>query len=257
MALLRSENGCPWDREQTHRSIRQNVIEEAYEVADAIDRQDASALCEELGDLLLQVVFHSRMAQEAGTFDFDDVADGICKKLIGRHPHIFGNTAVGSAQEMYALWDRIKVLEKGQTSAAETLRAVPASFPSLMRAQKLCSRTERAGFQSAGAGELFAELHRRLEDAGNRTGEGKTIRADEFGTLFFALAALARRLGVDAEEALSRTCGRYVERFERMEACAEEQKQELSRLPCAQSALWESGTDGTALPNNNTEESEK
>ena len=136
MELLRSEDGCPWDREQTHSSIRKNVIEEAYEVADAIDKNDQASLCEELGDLLLQVVFQSQMSREEGAFTFDDVADGICKKLVLRHPHIFGNVNAGGSQEVLNIWEEVKKKEKGQKTATETLRAVPSSFPALMRSQK-------------------------------------------------------------------------------------------------------------------------
>ncbi len=257
MALLRSENGCPWDRVQTHQSIRQNVIEEAYEVADAIDQEDSRALCEELGDLLLQVVFHSRMAQEAGLFDFDAVTDGICKKLIGRHPHIFGDETVGSAQEMFALWDRIKVREKGQTSASQTLRAVPLSFPALMRAQKLCTRTERAGFRCADTNELFAAISETLDRLQRLSAAGEKIGDADVGALLFAAAALSRSLGRDAEQALAGTCSRYVERFERMESRARMQKQTLADLTDEQRALWETAEDGRQLPNKNTEESEK
>ena len=257
MALLRSENGCPWDKIQTHRSIRQNVIEEAYEVADAIDKEDSRALCEELGDLLLQVVFHSRMAQEAGLFDFDAVTDGICKKLIGRHPHIFGDETVGSAQEMFALWDQIKVREKGQTSAAQTLRAVPLSFPALMRAQKLCTRTERAGFRCADTNELFAALRDTLDRLQRLSAAGETVDEADVGAMLFAAAALSRSLGRDAEQALAGTCSRYVEGFERMESRARMQKQTLADLTDEQRALWEMAEDGRQLPNKNTEESEK
>jgi len=258
MALLRSENGCPWDRAQTHRSIRQNVIEEAYEVAEAIDKEDPQALCEELGDLLLQVVFHSRMGQEAGLFDFDAVTDGICKKLIGRHPHIFGDEAVGSAEEMYALWDRVKAQEKGQTSASQTLRAVASSFPALMRAQKLCSRSERAGLCLMRTDELLAALQSSLDCLRRKLEEGEQASPQDLGSLLFAAAALSRSLGTDAEQSLAAACDRYVERFERMENLIDEQKQTLADLsPERQLALWKAAEDGNSLPNKNTEESEK
>ena len=146
MRLLRSKDGCPWDREQTHLSIRKNLIEEAYEVCDALDQQNTALLCEELGDLLLQVIFHSRIAQEAGTFNLDDVADGICKKLIVRHPHIFADVLVSGSDEVLDNWDEIKKREKGQHSATETLRAVPMVFPALMRSQKVQKRAAKAGF---------------------------------------------------------------------------------------------------------------
>ena len=236
MALLRSENGCPWDLAQTHRSIRQNVIEEAYEVADAIDRESAADLCEELGDLLLQVVFHSRMAQEAGAFTFDDVADGICKKLIGRHPHIFGDRKVGSAQEMLALWDAVKAEEKGQKTASETLRAVPVSFPALMRAQKLCSRSARAGvLPEDPAGAMRAVL--------DRLQTGEKVDGAELGSLLFSAAALCQTLGADAEQVLAAACGRYVDAFAQTERMAAEAGIPLSQAAEAQKRIWRTSVD--------------
>ena len=132
MRILRGEGGCPWDREQTHASIRKNMIEETYETVEAIDRQDSGMLREELGDVLLQVVFHTQMEQERGVFNFDDVCDGICQKLILRHPHIFGDVVAKTSDQVLKNWDEIKKKEKGQTSAAQTLRSVPAVLPALM-----------------------------------------------------------------------------------------------------------------------------
>lgn len=129
MSILRGEGGCPWDREQTHESIRQNMLEEAYEAAEAIDLKNPEMLCEELGDVLLQVVFHARMEQEKGGFTFDDVADGVCKKLILRHPHIFGDVQVRDSDEVLKNWDAIKKVEKSQKTTTDTLRAVARSLP--------------------------------------------------------------------------------------------------------------------------------
>ena len=137
MELLRGEGGCPWDREQTHQSIRNNLIEEAYEVVEAIDMESPEMLKEELGDLLLQVAFHSRMSEEAGHFRFDDVADGICKKLILRHPHIFGEVSVRDPEEVLDNWEEIKKREKGQKTATDAVKSVPRVFPALMRSQKV------------------------------------------------------------------------------------------------------------------------
>ena len=144
MSLLRSENGCPWDREQTHASIRKNFIEETYEAVEAIDEDNPDKLKEELGDVLLQVVFHAQMEKEKGNFDFNDVCDGICKKLIVRHPHVFGNEKADSAEKVLDRWEEIKNETKEQTGGA-TLDAVPKQLPALMRCAKLQHRAEKAG----------------------------------------------------------------------------------------------------------------
>ena len=151
MALLRSPEGCPWDREQTHDSIRRNFIEEVYEAADAIDRRDDANLREELGDVLLQVVFHARIAQEGGRFDLSDVIDEVCKKLVRRHPHIFGGTAANTSEEALKNWDQIKKEEKGQKTAFQSLEQIPISLPALAYADKMQSSQRRLGL-SAGRG---------------------------------------------------------------------------------------------------------
>ena len=146
MSVLRGDGGCPWDIEQTHASIRNDLLEEAYETADAIDKNDSASLCEELGDLLLQVVFHSSIASEEKNFDFNDVADGICKKLIYRHPHIFADTVANTPEEVLNNWDKLKNREKHMTSFTNTLKAVPNAFPACMRAQKVQKRASKAGY---------------------------------------------------------------------------------------------------------------
>ena len=168
MALLRAEDGCPWDREQTHESIRANMIEETYEVVEAIDRKDSAMLCEELGDVLLQVVFHAQMEEEENGFDFDDVCDGICQKLILRHPHIFGDVVAKTSEQVLKNWDEIKKKEKGQNTASDTLRSVPAVLPALMRAEKVQHRAAKTGFDYSNAAEAMTDLKKEvveLEDA--------------------------------------------------------------------------------------------
>ena len=146
MEILRSENGCMWDRAQDHHSIRRNFIEETYEVCEAIDNEDVDLLREELGDVLLQVVFHTRIEEEKGTFNIDDVADGICKKLIYRHPHIFGSVDVASTEEILNNWDALKKVEKGQKSTTDTLNSVARSLPALIRAEKVQYKVAKVGF---------------------------------------------------------------------------------------------------------------
>lgn len=197
MAILRSEDGCPWDREQTHESIRQNFIEEVYEVCEAIDNKDESLLREELGDVLLQVIFHSRISEENGSFDFNDVADEICRKLIIRHPHVFGETVVNSSGDVLNNWDKIKQNTKGQTSITDTLESVAKSLPALMRAQKIIKRASKGGY-------LLSSV---LDDAPDYENE-KIL-----GEKLFELCSAAQRHGIDAERALSRICEEFIDNF--------------------------------------------
>ena len=186
MAILRSPEGCPWDRERTHRSIRRDLIEETYEVAEAIDRGDPTALCEELGDLLLQVVFHSRISEEDGEFTFADAVDGVCRKMILRHPHVFGDVTADTTDEVLKNWDSIKRGEKNLRSSAEELDAVAHTLPSLMRAAKLSSKCKKLGVPT-GAPECSAS-------------------AEELPGELFAAAARAKELGLDPEKLLSDYC---------------------------------------------------
>lgn len=200
MEILRAPGGCPWDREQTHKSIRRNLIEETYEVVEAIDKDDPSLMCEELGDLLLQVVFHSQISSDEGHFTLDDVSDGICKKLILRHPHIFSDVVANTTEQVLTNWDDIKKIEKNQKSDREVLDAVSHSLPALIRADKVASKSAKLGYTvetddiEALAGELSA-----LEVAGNDTEK-------KIGELLYKTAAISKKLGIDAEKALSDMC---------------------------------------------------
>mgnify|MGYP004678619645 CR=1 FL=1 len=194
MRILRGEGGCPWDREQTHESIRQNMLEEAYEAAEAIDLGRMDMLCEELGDVLLQVVFHARMEEEKGGFDLGDVATGVCRKLILRHPHIFGDVQVADSAEVLANWDEIKKKEKAQRTVTDTLTAVARSLPALMRAEKVQKKAGKAGYA--------VEYH----DPDN-----------EIGEKLFALVHEARAQGVDPERALERATDAFIENVKKQE----------------------------------------
>ena len=165
VSLLRDqENGCPWDIAQTHKSIRKNFIEETYEAVEAIDTADAKLLCEELGDVLLQVALHAQMEKEQGAFDINDVCDGICKKLILRHPHVFADTKAFTPEQVLHNWDKIKKQEKGHKTGADAVRAVPASLPALMRAQKVQQRAGKAGMDFAGLAEALDAVQAELEE---------------------------------------------------------------------------------------------
>ena len=213
--LLRSPGGCPWDAEQTHLSIRQNLIEETYEVLDALDSGGTAGLREELGDLLLQIVFHTEMeSTENNGFTFDDVCDEICKKLIVRHPHVFGGRLVSSTDEVLRNWDEIKQESKEQKTFTDTLSSVPKGFPALMRAAKLQKRAAKAGFDWNGAdgpmGKLFEELG-ELKAAVSDGAPGDI--SEELGDLLFSAVNLSRFIGVDAEHALAASCDKFISRF--------------------------------------------
>ena len=217
MAALRSPGGCPWDIEQTHKSIRNDALEEVYEVVDAIDNDDAAALCEELGDMLLQVVFHSRIAEENGSFSFDDVVDGICKKLVLRHPHVFGEEQIETANAVLDRWESIKKEEKHQQTHTETLKSVPKAFPALMRAAKVQKRAGKAGVTLPNVlddGSL-ADAVAKLSEV-YKSGEREEVEK-AYGKVLFLSAGLQQTLGVNSEEALNLATEDYISRFEQAE----------------------------------------
>ena len=240
MRILRAPGGCPWDREQTHQSIRMNFIEETYEAVDAIDRNDMPLLKEELGDVLMQVVFHSEMEREKGLFDFDAVADGVCKKLIERHPHVFSDLQVGGSSEVLKNWDSIKKKSKGQTSS-ETLKDVTKALPALMRSSKVQHRAARAGFDFEnyeGALQKLREETVELEAAAKEA-NGERIE-EELGDVLFSAVNTARLLNVDAENALTKSCNKFIARFERVEKLAEENGSSVEELSMEElDKLWE------------------
>ena len=235
MELLRAPGGCPWDRAQTHQSIRQNMLEEAYEAADAIDHMDMDNLKEELGDVLLQVVFHARIAQEAGQFTFDDVADGICKKLVYRHPHVFGTADARDGSEALAAWDAQKRAEKGQKTTADALDSVARALPALTRAAKLQGKAAKAGFDWKDVSPALDKLSEELEELKAAIREDSNVE-EELGDLLFAAVKAGRFAGVDGEQALQRACEKFIRRFRMVERLAEGP---LDRMDVpALEALW-------------------
>ena len=204
VALLRDpENGCPWDKVQTHTSIRKNFIEETYEVADAIDLADASLLCEELGDVLLQVALHTRMEEEQGAFTFGDVCTGICKKLIYRHPHIFGDAGAQTPDEALQNWEALKRREKHREGAGDDLDSVPAALPALMRSRKVAKRAADHGFTYPDAQAAIADLEQELTELKQAVAQGSAdAQQEELGDVLFSAANVSRFLDCDAEEAL-------------------------------------------------------
>lgn len=216
--MLRSENGCPWDKVQTHETIRNNFLEEVYEVIEAIDMKNADMLKEELGDVLLQVVFHCEMEAEINSFTLDDAANDICQKLIIRHPHVFGDINVKNTDEVLTNWENIKQQTKGQESYTDTLESVPKVFPALMRGQKLGKRAARAGMDFENTDKAFEALESETAELKEALSENDADRiAEELGDLLFSCCNVARLNGIDAEEALQRANEKFISRFKRVE----------------------------------------
>lgn len=228
MARLRAPGGCPWDREQTHASLARHLLEEAHEALDAIDAGDRDALRDELGDVLLQVVFHAQMAADDGAWDVDDVADGIVRKLIRRHPHVFGDVAVSGADEVLVNWERIKADEKGSRAPEDLEDDIPATLPALARAAKVQRRAAGWGFAFRTDEAAIAAL--RDEVAELEAAGGTKHAEQEIGDVLFAAVAVARRLDVDAESALRRTTRGFAERYERFMHLVEERGLDVEGL---------------------------
>ncbi len=244
MARLRDpETGCPWDVEQDFRSIAPYTIEEAHEVAEAIEEGDLDALRDELGDLLFQVVFHARMAEEQGAFGFDEVATAVADKMVRRHPHVFGDAEIGSAEAQTASWEAIKAAERAGRGEADgsALAGVSRGLPALRRAVKLQKRAARVGFDWPGVAEVFAKLR---EEAGELEGAiaegGHDSIEDELGDLLFVVTNLARKLEVDPGGALRRSNRKFEDRFRAMEALAGAESDGFETLTLEeQEALWQ------------------
>ena len=244
--ILRQPGGCPWDREQDHHSIRRNLLEEAYEAAEAIDEDDPEHLREELGDVLLQVVFHARMEQEAGRFDLDAVADGICKKLIYRHPHVFGDVAVSGSGEVLQNWEELKRKEKHQETAADSVDSVARSLPGLWRAEKIQKKARKAGFDWPDVSGALDKLSEEVEELRTAVAEGSNIQ-EELGDLLFAAVNVSRFVQVDPEEALSGACDKFARRFRQVEQSAAERGQALEHMTLAEmDKLWDAAKEHEA-----------
>ena len=236
--LLRSEDGCPWDKAQTHKSIRRGLLEEAYEAAEAIDNDDPVLLREELGDVLMQVVFHADIESDAGRFTMDDVCDGVVKKLLFRHPHVFGDGHEDAPESVLVSWDKLKRREKGQKTVADSMDSVARSLPGLWRAEKLQKKAASAGFEwpdvqgaLAKLEEEVSELRRAVEDGGNVP--------DELGDVLFAAVKVGRFCGCDPEDAVNGTCEKFIRRFRAVEEGAAAQGREVSQLTLEEmTALW-------------------
>ncbi len=246
MRLLRAPGGCPWDAEQTHQSIRRNFLEETCEALDTLDRDDAPGMCEELGDVFMQVAFHAQIEAERGRFAMEDVVDGVTKKLVYRHPHVFGTVQVDGSEEVLANWEILKRKEKGQQSTADAIEAVPHTLPALWRAEKTAGKSAKAGFDwSSPLGALekleeeLGELRQALESG--EDAEGPHGVREELGDLLFAAAKLAQMVGVDPEEALHLACDKYSRRFRRVEGLADKPFAEYTEAELV--SLWRSSKE--------------
>ncbi|NGZ10251.1 MAG: nucleoside triphosphate pyrophosphohydrolase [Nitrospira sp. LK70] len=262
MAALRAQGGCPWDRKQTHESLKPYLLEEAYEVLETIDQRDKQKLREELGDVLLQVIFHSQIASETGSFTIEDVLDTLATKLIRRHPHVFGNgdqsRNVSNSEQVLSQWEEIKRAEREATGTKQSaLDGVPKTLPALLRAYQIQARAARVGFDwpqsEAGLEQIFAkvaeeigELREALASRPTRT-KSESNRTDvneetenELGDLLFSLVNLARFLKANPEDALRRATNRFIDRFHLVEAQAAEKGRSLPEMPLAEmDELWE------------------
>lgn len=239
--ILRGENGCMWDREQDHHSIRRNFIEETYEVCEAIDNEDSALLKEELGDVLLQVVFHARIEEEQGRFNMDDVADGVCKKMIYRHPHVFKNVDVASTEEILNNWDALKKTEKKQESATDTLNSVARTLPALIRAEKVQYKAAKTGFEWKDISGALDKVQEELNEV-RRAVDGDGNLPEEVGDLLFAAVKVARFANTDPESALNNTTEKFIRRFSYVEQGAAAQGKEIQDLTLQEmTALWNEG----------------
>lgn len=236
IAALRAPNGCPWDREQTHESIARNMIEEAYEAVDAIEQRDTTHLREELGDVLLQVVLQSQIAADAGEFTVADVCRDVNAKMIRRHPHVFAETAAGSAEDVLSIWDNVKLAEKSaadaQTEEPEgLLDSVPASFPALLQAYKISRKAVAAGFEWDTVEDVWAKVEEEIAEFKQACrSDDAQAKELEFGDVLFSLVNVARKEGIDAETALRATCRKFRERWAFMEGAAWGQGKRIEEL---------------------------
>lgn len=241
MRSLRAPGGCPWDAEQTHESIRKNLIEETYEVVEAIDKKDSGMLLEELGDLLMQVVFHAQMEDEKGVFNFDDVADGVCKKLIERHPHVFGEVEVSGVDDVLDNWDAIKRRKKGQKKGSEPMLSVPRELPALMRAAKIQQKASAVGFDWPDVSGAYGKIIEETQELRKAVKSGvQDDVIEELGDLLFSVVNVSRFLKCDAEEALTAASDKFINRFIRVEQLAKENGVDMEKASLEKlDKLWD------------------
>lgn len=241
MRILRSPGGCPWDAEQSHETIRENFLEETYEVLEAIDTKNPSLMQEELGDVLLQVVFHACMSEEDNEFDIGDVTDGICKKLIVRHPHVFGDAEVRDSADVLKNWDEIKRRTKAQKTQSEAMAAIPATYPALMKAQKVQSKASKGGFDWRDGQGAFAKIAEESAEFSEAVAGGNHEKIeDELGDLLFSVVNAARFCDCEAETALEKSTKKFMRRYALVEKAAAEKGIDMKTASIEQlDELWD------------------
>ena len=241
MRLLRSPGGCPWDAEQTHQSIRRNFLEETYETLDALDKDDPEAMCEELGDVLMQVVFHATIEEERGRFTMADVVDGVAQKMVYRHPHVFGTVHVDNSDQVLVNWEKLKRTEKGQASTADAIEAVPHTLPALWRAEKVQKKAAKAGFDWDDPLRALDKLEEEVRELRAAMESGKAPEdphglREELGDVLFMAAKIGQMTGTDPEDALHRSCDKFDSRFRFVEESADKPLSDCGEAELL--ALW-------------------
>ncbi len=237
MKRLRADDGCEWDKAQTHQSIKRSMIEEVYEAIEALDNNDDKMFANELGDVLLQVVFHSRIAEERGAFDFSDVVNEICTKLVERHSHVFGNDKAGNETEALAAWEKNKKKEKGLKTFSDALVDVPKNFPALIRAEKVQKKAKLAGFDWENIDGAIDKVYEELDEI--KSASQETI-SEEFGDLLFSVVNLGRFLKVDPEISLTDATNKFIDRFVKMENLATSKGLKLDEMSLTDlDKLWD------------------
>ena len=241
MRILRSPDGCPWDRVQTHESIRQNFIEETYEAIEAIDTNDVELMREELGDVMMQVVFHALMEEENGNFDISDVCDEVCKKLIVRHPHVFADTVADTADEVLTNWDKIKMETKSQKSQSEVLSSVSKALPALMYSQKVQHKAAKVGFDFEKTDDTLIKVEEELSELKTAIeNNDEENMSEELGDLLFSVVNVARFIKVDSEKALYDATLKFTNRFAKVEKLCKERNIDMATASLSTlDSLWD------------------
>lgn len=241
MKILRSPEGCPWDRVQTHESIRSNFIEETYEAIEAIDTNDTELMREELGDVMMQVVFHALMEEENGNFDISDVCDEVCKKLILRHPHVFADTVADTADQVLTNWDKIKMESKSQKSQTEVLASVSKALPALMYSQKIQHKAAKVGFDFEKTDDAMMKVEEELSELKSAiSNNDEENMSEELGDLLFSVVNVARFIKVDSEKALYDATLKFTDRFAKVEKLCKERNIDMANAPLSTlDSLWE------------------
>jgi tetrapyrrole methylase family protein/MazG family protein len=241
MSVLRAPDGCPWDREQTHMSLRKHLVEEAYEAVAAIEAGDDAEMRDELGDILLQVVFHAQIAEEEGRFDIDDVADAIVTKLVRRHPHIFGDAVAETPDAVVVTWDEIKRHEKPEKTLLE---GIAPTLPALTYAEKISRRAVSVGFEWETVDDVWAKVHEEIDEL-KAEAPGSPGAEDELGDVLFSMVNVGRKMGIDPEQALRSTCAKFIRRFTEMERMAAGEGRDLADMDIQDmEALWRRAKEG-------------